>query len=159
PDDLIDEAVNLAVRALLFQTAGRRPIVAQLILKERTFLQAKVQVRPHVSPEQPGKPESGFALRDVHHRILKVCGSVPLTAKAIARRAGSSRCTSNVHAGLSELVRAGLLLHGPEGYWIAETSERHSPGPDQEPLPTSAEPPPGNPCHPGPPQDDACMGH
>ncbi|MCC6416786.1 MAG: hypothetical protein IT429_00900 [Gemmataceae bacterium] len=79
---------------------------------------------PHLGTVLAGRPgetsstpatESGLRLRSVHRRLLSAADVTPAKAERICRKAGLS-CNSTSRAALAELVRAGHLRHGPDGY-------------------------------------------
>jgi hypothetical protein len=67
-------------------------------------------------------PEESFNLplihlRDIHRKLRAATPEKPTTAIRICRWAGYPRCNSYHRRALSDLVRWGILRHGPDGYW------------------------------------------
>lgn len=96
-------------------TPADETVPRRVILSPDTSLPFAGTVHAGCPGESSPTPSGGLRLRSVHRRLLSAADVTPAKAERLCRIAGLS-CNSTSRAALAELVRAGLLRHGPDGY-------------------------------------------
>lgn len=97
--------------------------LADLRRELRAVRRALRRLVPPPARKAAAKIGDGLVLRQLHRNLLGAATFIPYSAKKLAREAGYAKLNSRHRLALTELVRAGLLLHTPDGYKLPERKE------------------------------------